>query len=573
MKKIKLIKFLILFIIISYPVFSKVTPNIDAKYKIINVSSIKNKPILMYDHTELVGNNKYIYLFGSAVEKEYYPGVSDNIYDTLFTPVFFKFSYENGQLNYLWDKKYNTGVIDTAFPQSPFEGVSFKHYGRGIMYQNSLGGFDIISSASKLKDSLKTMIILSFDQDGNLISETNNTDTNLMLYNYQRQRNLSMPTYIKTKENKIYYLFQNGTLNNKEDSLNLYQGNWVALEFDSLGNYIEKHSLFSFFELANNNKFLPRQGREEFVSEKDITFSDKQDNIYIISNISYQQCIDSIDYYVYNYKDNLIIKLNDKLETEFYLFEKDITPDTTRDVIPLAAALDKDSNILISFMSVDSQKYIDDYQPHRDTLYYIAKLSGETGELIDLKNLDINIYGISSMNIKTTNDGYSYLYGSYSIIKGQSSYNVSTSYFAKIDDDLNVEFIQIPFFGVMKSVSDFIDLDPRRFALVGIMTSGGPIIFEFLDNSGISDENKQIKILQYPNPAVEQATINGTLDYVGDVSISVVDLSGNIIKTFYTYSSDIINYTFNVDDIPAGTYNVLLRYDNKYIIDKLVIAR
>ena len=256
-----------------------------------------------------------------------------------------------------------------------------------------------------------------------------------------------------------------------------------------------------------------------------------------------------------------------------YLFEKDITPDTTRDVIPLAAALDKDSNILVSFMSVDSQKYIDDYQPQRDTLYYIAKMSGETGELIDLKNLDINIYGISSMNIKTTNDGYSYLYGSYSIIKGQSSYNVSTSYFAKIDDDLNVEFIQIPFFGVMKSVSDFIDLEPRRFALVGIMTSGGPIIFEFLDNSGISDENKQIKILQYPNPAVEQATINGTLDYVGDVSISVVDLSGNIIKTFDTYSSDIINYTFKVDDIPAGTYNVLLRYDNKYIIDKLVIAR
>ena len=238
----------------------------------------------------------------------------------------------------------------------------------------------------------------------------------------------------------------------------------------------------------------------------------------------------------------------------------------------MAAALDKDSNILISFMSVDSQKYIDEYQPQRDTLYYIAKLSGETGELIDLKNLD-NIYGISTiMKFKTTNDGYSYLYGSNSLINYQST-NVSTSYFAKIDDDFNIEFIHIPFFGAMKYVSEFIDLEPRRFALAGTMISGSPIIFEFLDNSSISEENKQINVLQYPNPAAEQATINGDLDYVGDVSISIIDLNGHIIKTFDTYSSDIINYTFKVDDIPAGTYNVLIRYDNKYIIDKLVIAR
>ena len=123
-------------------------------------------------------------------------------------------------------------------PEIPFKGVSFyyagssvkfNNIGKGTMYQNSSEGFDIISSASNYKEGLKKLLMLSFDSEGNLISETTNLDTNLLEHDYASVSSWPMPTYIRTKENKIYYMFQNGSYEGNKDPLNLYQGNWVAL--------------------------------------------------------------------------------------------------------------------------------------------------------------------------------------------------------------------------------------------------------------------------------------------------------------------------------------------------------
>ena len=578
-KNILFILFL-LSIIASCPIFSQLQ---GSKFNILcpRMISIKGDRINMSDHTNLIENNNYIYLCGVIIEDIY----TGYIKDTLYTPIFYKLSNENGHLKILWDnvhKKYNTGYIDTAFPQSPYKGVSFYHFGKGTMYQNSLGGFDIISSASKYHDSIKTLLILSFDSDGNLISEINNTDTNLLLHDYYRDYfgigsvPQMLPTYIRTKENKILCLFQNGAYDdNNEDSLNLYQGNWVALEFDSIGNYIKKHCIFSFNDLAVNNKFQPRQGCRLFVSEGDITFSDEKDNIYILSNIRYNV----IDYNIYDrnkryryYKDNLFIKLNKNFQTELYVFEKDINPDTTRDIMPMGVTLDKNDDIYISFRSFDCRYYADESRlPPRDTLYHIAKLSGKTGEVINVKNIDFN-QKIVSMNIKTANDGNIYIYG-----EATSSYISPGSkiyYLAKIDNNLNIEWVEFPDMGYYP-ITDFIDLEPGHFALVGSYGSLNlPEIIEYIDNNDISDDKKRINILQYPNPAVEQVAINGSFDYIGDVSISIIDLNGNVLKSFDTYSNEKeFNYTFAISELPAGTYFVLIRYDNQNIIDKLVISR
>ena len=602
---------IMLLIIISIPVFAQnkgvtniMVPGLD--------SISRGLPIIMYDHTEVSDNNKYIYLCGVLTEHEYYQHNDlidmDIVVDWLYTPIFYKFSYEDGRLNYLGHWKYNTGVHQNLHSMLPFTGLSFYHVGRGTMYQNSSGGFDIISSASdycgRSSERIKKLLILSFDQDGNLLSEIINNDTNLLLHDYHNEKILRIPTYIRTKE-KIYCLFQNRVAENTgpksefdtyRDSLNLYQGYWVALEFDTLGNYIKKHKLFSTVELAENSKFQQRLGRELIASDGDMTFSDEQDNIYIISNVHYYRNDTNglWNTVLREYKDNLFVKLDKNLEIEFYLYEKDITLDSTRDVLVMGAAIDKKDNILISSKSFDNICYkakifqemkengliSEDlaeyaskknlfyrYLPSRDTLYYITKLSGETGGVIGMKKIDMK-KPILSMKVKTTRDGNTYIYG--------STYP-RNPYLAKIDDDLNIEWITTEDISMADTLSDFIDLEAGHFALVGLLDNEKfkePLIIEFSDNSSISDEQKRINILQYPNPAVEQVTISGSLDYTGSVSISIMDVNGHIVKTYDAYNNEnIFDYTFTVGELPSGTYYVLIHYDNQNVIDKLVIER
>lgn len=605
MKKFNFMFFVLLvFIIISLPAFSQdkgatnvIVPGVD--------SLLRGLPIAMYDHTELTGDNKYLYLCGVITEREYLmensraPGLT-GIVDRLFTPIFYKFSYENGRLNYLWQKKYNTGEVNKYNPEKPFEGVSFKYVGvqncvNGTMYQNSTGGFDIVSSVLNYTDSIAKLLLLSFDSDGSLILKKENIDSMLILHDYSSKKTYYFcPTYIRTKDNKIYYLFQNNDYDGykNKDPLNLYEGCWVALEFDSLGNYIKKHKLFSVRDLANNDKnFMPRLGHNVYSSENDITFSDVQDNIYILSHIRYDRTVPNSKWRLVRiYYDNLLIKLNKNLGTEFYFFEKDVNPDSTRDVQAMGAAVDKNADILISFKSFDNWIYfetvlqemkenglieedVDEFNiygkydiPRRDTLYHLTKVSGETGEILGIKNIDIG-GRILSMKVAATRDGNTYIYG---------SRYPRNSYLAKIDDDLNIEWITTEDIAIADTLSDFIDLEPGHFALVGLLRREDfrePLIIEFSDNSSISDEQKRVNIIQYPNPAVEQVTINGLLDYTGDVSISIIDINGSKLKTFNTYSSDLFTYTFAVNELPVGSYYVLIQYDNQNIIDKLVITR
>ena len=252
--------------------------------------------------------------------------------------------------------------------------------------------------------------------------------------------------------------------------------------------------------------------------------------------------------------------------------EKDINPDTTRDIMPMGVTLDKNDDIYISFRSFDCRYYADESRlPPRDTLYHIAKLSGKTGEVINVKNIVFN-NKIISMNIKTANDGNIYIYGD------AASPNIyptnKTYYIAKINNNLDIEWIEFPCPSCYP-ITDFIDLEPGHFALVGSADYLNiPKIMEYIDNNDISDDKKRINILQYPNPAMEQVAINGSFDYIGDVSISIIDLNGNVLKSLDTYSNEKeFNYTFTISELTAGTYFVLIRYDNQNIIDKLVISR
>ena len=547
--------FLFLSIFISLSVFSQdkgvtnvIVPGLD--------SLSRGMPIIMYDHTELTGNNKYIYLCGVLTEKEYYEFDDKTHFrflsDVLYTPIFYKFSYENGYLNYIWQKKYNTGNVNKLDPEIPFKGVSFyyagssvkfNNIGKGTMYQNSSEGFDIISSASNYKEGLKKLLMLSFDSEGNLISETTNLDTNLLEHDYASVSSWPMPTYIRTKENKIYYMFQNGSYEGNKDPLNLYQGNWVPLEFDTIGNYIKKHSIFSFKELANNGKFKIRQGRDVYHSDEEIVFSDDEDNFYIFSNLYYYEII--VNEPICHIRDLLFVKLNKNLETEFYVFEKDITPDTTRDVISMSAVLDQENNVLLSLKTFDCEFYEKTYNlPPRDTIFYLTKLSGKTGEVIETKKIDMG-KRILSMNVKVTNDGNTYIYG--------CTYP-RNPYLAKIDNNLNIEWITTENIAMAESLTDFIDLEPGHFALVGLINNeeySEPLIIEFSDNSGIDDGEKQI-IFHYPNPTTDILNINNNY-FLGE-EYEIYDMSGNLIIKDINNTNQI-----NVNKLCSGVYSLKIK--------------
>jgi hypothetical protein len=65
-----------------------------------------------------------------------------------------------------------------------------------------------------------------------------------------------------------------------------------------------------------------------------------------------------------------------------------------------------------------------------------------------------------------------------------------------------------------------------------------------------------IQVTVYPNPFVETATFNYTLETAGDVNITVFDQSGKLIATLENGTKDAGNYEtrFNAAKLPSGLY-------------------
>ena len=101
--------------------------------------------------------------------------------------------------------------------------------------------------------------------------------------------------------------------------------------------------------------------------------------------------------------------------------------------------------------------------------------------------------------------------------------------------------------------------------------------FKAEDNEEISVEentdNQTIEMSIYPNPIVNEATIEFNVEENANVSYQVYDLSGRMVKhnVLGTYGQGKHNAKFNVQDLSAGTYIIKVQVGNKSNTSKVMV--
>ncbi|HRO76715.1 MAG TPA: T9SS type A sorting domain-containing protein [Crocinitomicaceae bacterium] len=85
--------------------------------------------------------------------------------------------------------------------------------------------------------------------------------------------------------------------------------------------------------------------------------------------------------------------------------------------------------------------------------------------------------------------------------------------------------------------------------------------------------NESVKVNIYPNPAKDKAVVDYNTAFAGDVTISVVDLSGRTVytNTFANQAAGNNKVELNVADFNAGVYQVVINANSATITKKLVI--
>lgn len=73
---------------------------------------------------------------------------------------------------------------------------------------------------------------------------------------------------------------------------------------------------------------------------------------------------------------------------------------------------------------------------------------------------------------------------------------------------------------------------------------------------GIDELNSSIMVNLYPNPASENATVDAYLENAEEAEITLLNTMGQLVQTVQLGNSIALTHTFNVSELPAGTYFV-----------------
>ena len=92
---------------------------------------------------------------------------------------------------------------------------------------------------------------------------------------------------------------------------------------------------------------------------------------------------------------------------------------------------------------------------------------------------------------------------------------------------------------------------------------------EVLSNvADIFYKNKNESIVIYPNPSVDYVNVFVTAP-ANEVNLIITDMSGQLVSRF-TISTD-LEHTLNLEDLPAGLYNVSLKSGDNILSKKLIL--
>ena len=94
-------------------------------------------------------------------------------------------------------------------------------------------------------------------------------------------------------------------------------------------------------------------------------------------------------------------------------------------------------------------------------------------------------------------------------------------------------------------------------------------------STSLTDIKPDISFQTGPNPASEFTQISAELDAIGDLSISLMNLSGQMMeeKTSIVTAPGLHKVRFNTSNYPSGLYIVRLEWNNHIYLQKLVVRQ
>ena len=89
--------------------------------------------------------------------------------------------------------------------------------------------------------------------------------------------------------------------------------------------------------------------------------------------------------------------------------------------------------------------------------------------------------------------------------------------------------------------------------------------------TGLPVENIDQGIRIYPNPTNNKFEIKLTDQPIGDISLDIYSLLGTRVFTKkVTSGNPTFNYTLNIESLPVGVYNLIISWENKSVVRKIV---
>lgn len=97
--------------------------------------------------------------------------------------------------------------------------------------------------------------------------------------------------------------------------------------------------------------------------------------------------------------------------------------------------------------------------------------------------------------------------------------------------------------------------------------------FEPVSDVGIDEVDNSISMTLFPNPATDQVTIEADLENTTDVSITLTNSMGQVMKTIEVNNTNSILHSIDVSELPNGIYFVKLKSSEISSTKRLIIKQ
>jgi hypothetical protein len=405
------------------------------------------------------------------------------------------------------------------------------------------------------------------------------------------------PAYILNADKSVYSIFKNYNVSKNTT----YPRDLVYIHTDAQGNFISKERIIDYLDKSVFPQ-IPNffsMNRLNIDSKEDLLY-DKDSNMYMLAALNYTV---SEEEGMGGYSagpEMILLKFDKNFKLQWSKFGHELVnssiPIYTVDTLCSNVSnidFTQDGNLLI-IINVYSKEA-------KQQTRHILKLSSSTGEIIaqspPLEEISEYLPNTRYISYNTGSDDYIYIYTTFNHYFPEYDIERSKYCIVKLNPNLkDIEWIikddKYYFDTSFTVLKQFIELEPGHLLFTGQISNRKddnidakddselekPMLFflEIFDNKGIAEPIALERFISYPNPASDKFTVQANfLTFVSNVSISVNDITGKVVKQVFSGSSisGEFSHTFSTSDLSNGVYNVVLSFDGKEQSEKLIIER